>query len=309
MNTINLVSVFKDFVSAEGLEDQKILLLISGGVDSMVLLDVASRSHKAQNLSVMHFDHQTRPETLVERQMIENRCKTLNIDFCGKLIDECAKNVESSWRSQRHKLSTEFAQKISAIRILTAHHATDLVETMLFRMTKGCGVAGLSPFETSTKPFWQVPKSQIITYAEENQIQWIEDPTNAENDHDRNRIRNEVLPALRKITPNLEKVFVNEAHTFGLTQDYLQQNVDAFLKEKLTPCGGGTGGGLNLSELLSLHPIIQTEFLRSICPKTPSAAEMKDFLRWIENNPEGGSQKELGGQEFQIEKQTLIWET
>ena len=73
MKTTNLVSVFQDFVQTEGLSESMLLLLVSGGVDSMVLLDVASQSHDRKRLAVLHFDHQTRPEIPDEEKMIEKR--------------------------------------------------------------------------------------------------------------------------------------------------------------------------------------------------------------------------------------------
>ncbi len=298
MKTTNLVSVFQDFVQTEGLSESMLLLLVSGGVDSMVLLDVASQSHDRKRLAVLHFDHQTRPEIPDEVKMIEKRCKELNITFCGKILDKCEKNVENFWRKERHKFSTEYAQSMNATRTLTAHHATDLVETMIFRLTKGCGVSGLSPFDLSTKPFWQVTKTDISSYAKSQNLVWMDDSSNNKIDQDRNLIRHKILPELRKITPNLEKVFVNEAKIFGDTDDFIQEHV------KLLPSMNDEG--YPLSEFLALHPLLQAEYLRNICPKTPSMAEMEDFTRWITNEPEGGSQKDLGGRMFRIERNRLV---
>lgn len=297
---MQLAGVFQNFIKSHRLENSNLLLLVSGGVDSMTMLDVAVQVHKPEKIHVLYFHHQTRSENDQEWELIESVCERHGVKFRGEKLDKIDQNQEEKWRNLRKEFSTKYAQKHEISHILTAHHATDLIETMIFRLTKGCGVSGLSPFDTSTKPFWQTPKSELIAYAEQNDLEWMEDPTNAENDHERNLIRNEVLPVLRQITPNLEKVFVNESKIFGDTADYMAQQVAAI------PLGKG---GVTLQEFRKLHPILQTELLRSLCDRSPSMSEMEDFLRWITNKPQGGSQKELGGTQFQVRDKCLVWVT
>ena len=299
-------------------ETENLLLLVSGGVDSMVLLDVVSKNYLPNKLFVLYFNHQTRPKNYQESSVVKSFCDSRNISFKEELVPIPTNNKENSWRKFRQNFSNSYAQSINACAILTAHHATDLVETMLFRLTKGCGVRGLSPFESIPapssfekegmfesdgggnrrcsfhKPFWKIPKTSIIKYAKQNKLKWIEDETNDDTTYHRNLIRHNVLPELRKITPNLEQVFVNESQTFAAAADFIASQVP-----EAKP-------SIGLKEILALPLILQTEYLRSICPKTPSISEMIDFMRWIKNNPEGGSQKSLGGKIFKLQRGQLL---
>lgn len=269
----------------------------------MVLLDVASKVLSTDQISVFHLDHGLRNESKENEIFVQNICSTLEIKYYTKKLSAVPKaNTESNWRKSRQTLSAQAAQDFGATRILTAHHATDLVETIIFRLTKGAGPAGLSPFDTSTKPFWEVPKEALLKYAQDHNLEWREDVTNQETKHERNLIRHEVLPHLRKITPNLEKVFVKEAEIFGEVQDFikteLQHRCQTELKARSIP----------LSKFLNLPPILQKEFLRKIAGTTPSQSEINDTLRWLINEPQGQSQKPMGAVVLRIERQQIHWD-
>ena len=283
---MNLTQIFAEFLKKENLSNQKLLLLVSGGVDSIVLLDVSAKICKKNNLEVLHFNHNTRKNCVQDFSLVEKLCKKYGVVFHGKSLPVIKKSdQENQWRKMRQEISRDLANEIKADRILTAHHATDLVETMIFRLTKGCGPSGLSPFNLETKPFWQVPKSEIINYAQENSLEWNEDKTNKKLIHDRNLIRHKVLPELRKITPNLEKVFVRESQIFAGISEYLSQQVAEKAAKKEIP----------LKEFLELPQILQTELLRKISRKIPSGSELNDCLKWLKKDPQGGSTKILVG--------------
>ena len=154
---------------------------------------------------------------------------------------------------------------------------------MIFRLTKGWGPDGLSPFDTSTKPFWRIPKSDLILYAKEHNLEFRSDASNEDINFHRNLIRKNVLPELRKITPNLEQVFVREANTFGLVSDYLFDSVDMDMSK-----------GIMVSDFLNLPVILQYEYLRKLVDYPVSTSELDDALRWLNNNPKGNSRKGLG---------------
>ena len=172
---------------------------------------------------------------------------------------------------------------------------------MIFRLTKGTGCTGLAPFDITTKPFWQVPKSKIIKYAQNNHLEWREDSSNNDLTLERNCIRHNILPQLRKITPNLEKVFVAQSQTFKETQAFLDQSIatlnpDIFKENKI-----------KLTEFQTLSPILQKEFLRKIATKTPSLPDLKDALKWLLNAPKGNSKKLLGELQLRIQNQHITW--
>lgn len=281
--------VFTKFLEDQNLVNQRLLLMVSGGVDSMVLLDVARKVIDKKNILVFHLDHNFRDSSSDDAIFVQNICSKMSIEFqTEKLGENTLSNQENNGRKARKKYSQIAAEKFGAVRILTAHHATDLVETMIFRLTKGCGVDGLSPFDTTTKPFWQIPKSELIKYAKAQRIEWHEDLSNNDVSFERNLIRKEVLPVLRKITPNLEKVFVRESQIFSETQKFITKSMDTNHQQ------------IALETFHDLPKTLQQEWLRKIAKKTPSASEIEDALRWLNNHPEGNSHKAVGGTELFI---------
>ncbi len=298
--------IFTDFLKKESLLGKKLLLCVSGGVDSRVLLEIAVKSMDRKNLAVFHLDHALRSNSSKDFKFVKNLCKNNNINFFGETLKTTVqKNKENYWREQRKNLSQKAAKEFGATKILTAHHATDFCETMIFRFTKGSGLSGLFPFDISTKPFWQIPKTEILKYAKEKKLSWREDPSNKNVDFNRNLIRNKVLPKLRNITQNLEKVFLHESEIFKETQAFL----DLSLIEKLNfdKSFDFSYGILDLNQFDNLPNILQKEFLRKIAQKTPSFSEVKDCLKWLKNNPKGNSKKEIGGRKVYLKKNILHW--
>ena len=276
-----LHKTFQEFLETEGLVQKKVLLMVSGGVDSMVLLDVAQKTVNCEQLAVFHLDHKIRSNSQEDFIFVQNICSVLGINFYGKTLP-LNSGSEAKWRTARQKYSSEVSEEFGADRILTGHHATDLVETMIFRLSKGAGPNGLSPFNIHTKPFWKVPKSELISYAEENNLEWHTDPTNEDTKYRRNLIRKEILPALREITPNLEKVFVQESQLFDEVDQFLQKSTPSLTEP------------LPLIEFLALEPAIQKTWLRRMSGTLPSLSEIEDCLRWLHGKPEGKSQKKMG---------------
>jgi tRNA(Ile)-lysidine synthase len=227
-------------------------------------------------------------------------CSKKGISFYGFQLNEFPeKNKESAWRTARKKFSSEVKKDFGADRILTAHHATDLAETILFRLTKGCGIAGMAPFDLSTKPFWQIPKRDLEAYAKVHRIKFTSDPSNDSLAHERNIIRHSVLPHLRTITPNLEKVFVKEAQIFSEMEQFVSSTVEGLIPktEKMIP----------LSEFLSWPVILQKGSLRSIAGNTLSFEDTADCLRWLCGKPKGGSKKIIGKIELRVARGELRW--
>lgn len=267
--------------------------MVSGGVDSMVLLHVATQAVSSSNLVVCHLDHGLRAESGDDLIFVQKICSKNGVQFESKVLAKSKNQNEAGWRKARQDWGQTVAANFGAQRILTAHHATDLVETMLFRLAKGAGPSGLSPFDTTTKPFWKMPKSELIDYAKTQEIEWREDISNLNTKFERNLIRQHVLPALRKITPNLEKVFVSESALFSETAEFLAHSIP------------NTSQPLALTDFLDLPPILQKEWLRAISNGTPSSSEIDDCLRWLKGDPAGNSTKTLGTQMLVIKNKQI----
>ena len=295
---IDLITHFKKFISQENLNNKKIVLSISGGVDSMVLLDIASKVLLSSDLLVWHLDHQHRTNSYQDAELIDKVCNSLQIKFSQENLQEkINKNKEGSWRKERIKRLGKFSQENSAQRILTAHHATDLIETMIFRLSKGTGSGGLNPFDLSTKPFWNISKNDLIIWAKNHNLEWNEDQSNFSQEFSRNKIRQKVVPVLREITPNLEKVFIRESLYFSQVEKFLQAQAQEFLQKNVNT---------KLKNFLTLPEIIQQEVLIIWAEKIVSTSEILDCLKWLQNNPKGNSAKIIGNIELSI-RQGIIF--
>ncbi len=293
---MNLKEIVTKFLERENLVNKNVGIAVSGGIDSTVLLHLIAKCVNPEQIFVLHIHHGTRSTCDIEWNMVEEMCKNLHTHFIGKKLTSVPqKNQEATWREERKKIFEKCVTTYNINRILTGHHATDLVETMVWRLTKGCGISGLAPFDVSKKPLWNVPRSEIEKYATDNKLKWSEDESNLNTNFERNLIRQEVLPVLRKITPNLEQVFVRESKIFQDASNFIEKNLP-----NIEP--------IELNFFIELDSTIQTEFLRRISKKTPSASEIDDCLRWLKENPRGNTFKNIGNTKIVYKDKFLSWE-
>lgn len=295
----NPEQVFVSFLEREALQGKKILLMVSGGVDSMVLLHTAVQIISADFLHIFHLNHNTRDDSDKDALLVETMAKKYGIGCTvEKLKTSPKQNKEQFWRQERQRLSLKCLEKENCVQVLTAHHATDLTETMIFNLTKGCGLAGLSPFDLSTKPFWNLPKTSLLEYAQKHSLVWQEDASNTDMHFSRNKIRHEVLPILKQITPNLEQVFVKERMLFADLEEYINKEVSLLAEQK----------SMKKDVFLALPRYLQISLLHQLAHNT-SLDEISDALRWLEKGKQGGTQKKIGKRLFTLKNNILAWET
>jgi tRNA(Ile)-lysidine synthase len=200
------------------LRGQKILVAVSGGADSMVLLHTlhALAEKNRWRISVAHFNHQLRGRASdADEKLVRQTAEKLKLPFFDDRADvkqfaaRSKISIEMAARKLRHEFFKRIAraQKISAIAL--AHHADDQVELFFLRLLRGAGGEGLagmkwrSPSPADKKialvrPLLGFSKNEILEYAREHKIRFRADATNSANDFLRNRIRNELLPLLQK---------------------------------------------------------------------------------------------------------------
>jgi tRNA(Ile)-lysidine synthase len=187
------------------LKDQKIKRLVvglSGGVDSVVLLDIVSQI-KGVPVSAVHVNHHLHPRSddherfcmaLGEKYLFEVRCQSVAVSAHGSL--------EAKAREARYNVFEQYL--VEGDLLLLAHHADDQVETVLFRLLRGSRAFGLEGMPTTRevgkaalyRPMLGITRADIEKHARERQLSWCEDPTNAEVDADRNYIRHNIMPVI-----------------------------------------------------------------------------------------------------------------
>lgn len=166
----------------------KYIVAVSGGVDSMVLLDMMVRAGTGE-LIVAHFDHGIRPESRRDAHFVEGIAKKHNLPFEVRREELGPKASEALARERRYAFLRHLAEKHDA-QIVTAHHLDDLVETVAINVTRGTGWRGLAALDSGVlRPLIDMEKSALIRYATKQNISWREDSTNASSAYLRNRLR------------------------------------------------------------------------------------------------------------------------
>jgi tRNA(Ile)-lysidine synthase len=193
--------------------DLPLLLAVSGGLDSMVLLDAFATVAPGRVAAVATFDHGTgaharRAARLVAR---EGRRRGLEV-VTGRLSDEAPRassgqgGLEAMWREARHQFLADAARARGA-RVVTAHTRDDQIETVLMRELRGSGARGLAAQAAASaigRPFLELTRSALEAYARERGVAWEEDPSNDSRAFLRNRVRHDLLPALRRADPSID---------------------------------------------------------------------------------------------------------
>lgn len=215
------------------------LLAVSGGIDSMILLDIFKSD---PSVMVAHFDHGTRSSSFDDLNFVRQKAKEYNIPFFSESKNLGSNVPESTARNARYHFLRTVARENNA-KIYTAHHADDLLESIAINLHRGTGWRGLSPMSNPdiSRPFIEVnllpskarryfntqiiTKSHILKYASDYQISFRQDPTNEEDYYLRNRIRRS-MKFLNSITKSqLLELFFNQCQLSTQISDLAEEIV------------------------------------------------------------------------------------
>jgi tRNA(Ile)-lysidine synthase len=186
------------------LEPGKYVVAVSGGVDSMVLLDLL-RQVPGVELVVAHFDHGIRSDSAADRVFVQDTAKSYGLPYGfaeGKLGVNASEAVA---RNARYVFLRRAMSEHSATAIVTAHHQDDVLETVIINLLRGTGRKGLSSLRSTNdikRPLLKFSKEQIRQYAEKNKLLWREDSTNQDESYLRNYVRLRLLPRLGTVEKN-----------------------------------------------------------------------------------------------------------
>ena len=170
----------------------KLVVAVSGGVDSVVLLDMLVRAGQ-DGLVVAHFDHGIRDDSAADARFVEGLAVSYGLSFEMRREELGSAASEELARTRRYAFLQEVADKHGA-QIATAHHMDDIAETVAINLTRGTGWRGLAVLDrdTITRPLLGKTKQELIEYALEHQLEWCEDSTNSSDAYLRNRLRRKI---------------------------------------------------------------------------------------------------------------------
>ncbi|WP_283679350.1 tRNA lysidine(34) synthetase TilS [Lentilactobacillus sp. Marseille-Q4993] len=188
-------------------EENKVLVAVSTGVDSMVLLNLLLHSQLKLNVAVAYVNHHLRRQSVEETEFIKEYCESNHIPLYTAdwmPSDHPKAGVEAASRKFRYSFFRRVLDETGIDILATAHHQNDLAESMLMKLVRGgrlSSLIGIAPVRNFhgyrlVRPLLSFKKEELIFYASNHYIHWYEDETNKERDVFRNRVRLDILPAL-----------------------------------------------------------------------------------------------------------------
>lgn len=212
-----------------------LLLAISGGLDSMVLLSALSAVARRSIAAVATFDHGTGPIATHAVGLVSEVAAMAGLPVViGQMgADDGASAREATWRTARHQFLREAAARLGA-RVVTAHTEDDQIETVLMRIMRGTGGRGIAALYAEgsvMRPFVTLRREMLEDYAGAASVTWVDDPSNQSRAHARNRVRHDLLPALRAVSPGLDGQLLDAARQSAR----LRLDVDAFVDRVVCP--------------------------------------------------------------------------
>src|SRR6266571_3045506 len=232
---------------------QSILVAVSGGLDSMVLMQMlhALSARNQWRLVISHFNHRLRGmESDEDERFVQETAAKLGLRFIRGTADTAAHarrekvSIEMAARQLRHRFLARTAWRLKIHSVALAHHADDQIELLFLRLLRGSSGEGLAGMRWAgpsandariqlIRPLLDQPKAALRTFAEQRGIAFREDATNAQVDFLRNRVRNKLLPLLaRKYQPALARTVLRTMDVVGAEADFVRRAAEEWLRRK-----------------------------------------------------------------------------
>jgi tRNA(Ile)-lysidine synthase len=266
---------------------QTLLIAVSGGPDSMALLHLLHRSREryAITLVVAHLDHQTRPSAVQDALFVESIARDLGLLCISERLDVPAfqrqhkLSPEDAARRLRYRFLRTAADRVDAHRIAVGHTADDQAETVLFRLLRGSGLAGLGGMppvrQRIIRPLIQVQRRDLLTYLQTHHIPFRQDPSNRQRRYTRNRLRLDLIPALQaSYNPQVVGALCTTAELLAADEAALQGMAQAHFEAARLPRTPGRVQ-LRLSAITSLPVALQRRVLRQAL--TAARGDLRDI--------------------------------
>lgn len=208
---------------------ERVVLAVSGGRDSMVLLDAAARVACGRLAGVATFDHGTGPAAARAARLVARRARSLGL-LVRRGRARAIPATEADWREARWAFLRASARATGA-QVATAHTRDDQVETVLIRALRDAGARGLAALYADApgvlRPLLAVSRADVAEYAGARAVRWVEDPSNASRAYLRNRIREDLLPAMEQARPGLSAELLALARRSAALRAALDAHVHA----------------------------------------------------------------------------------
>ena len=231
-------------------DESKLLIGVSGGPDSVCLLDILSQL--PYEIIVGHLNHNLRPSSSEEMDFVEKLAEKYKCKFVGKssnileISRERKIGIEEAARKERYHFLFNSAEDENARAVLVAHQADDQIETLLENLIRGAGFEGMTGMKVKSfsefnleiplvRPLLKTWRDEILKYCQSHHLEFRIDETNQSIDHTRSRIRNHLIPELSYHNPNIKRTLLRTQQVLAEDFDFLRESIASSMKAiKLT---------------------------------------------------------------------------
>ncbi len=287
-----MIDTIKNFINEENLieKNETIVVGVSGGIDSMVLLNVLY--DLGYNIIIAHVNHNVRIESKDELIFVKKYAEERNIKFESTVLDKIeGTNFQDEARRLRYEFFFNVARKYNATKIATAHHLDDLLETILMRISRGSnlyGYGGIKPIINYSsfsiiRPLLCVNRQTIKEYQELKNIPYMEDNSNLKDKYTRNRYRHHIVPILVEENKNIYQNILRYSKQMYLAFDYIRKESKRLFKLNK--------GEINNEEFSNLDDSVKLDYISYILEQNNipcsynKIVQIKNMI--LNNNPNG----------------------
>jgi tRNA(Ile)-lysidine synthase len=274
-----------------------LVVLLSGGRDSVCMLDLAVRARGPAEVTALHVDYGLRPESHADADFCASLCGDLEVELATErpVRVEGPGNLQAWARDVRYAAAIRLAEPRDAT-ILTGHTADDQVETILYRLASSPSRRALLGMKARdgrlARPLLGTTRAEVTAYLEERGIAWRDDATNDGEDYARNRVRHGLLPELAAIHP---AAAANVLRTAALLRDE-GEVLDGLVAAELDGSGAAPRGQIAHARFAALSPALRRLVLQRLADAAagrpvPGAARFADQVAGLTR---GGSRLDLG---------------
>jgi tRNA(Ile)-lysidine synthase len=245
---MELFEKFTAYIKKENLfqSTDKLLLAVSGGVDSVVLCALCKQA--GYNFSIAHCNFKLRGEASdTDEKFVQKLAENYGVSFystsfnTAAIAAETKKSIEETARNLRYQWFETLRSEKGYNHILTAHHADDNIETVVMHFFRGTGIKGLRgilPKQNKiVRPLLFARRAELESFVATHQLAFVTDHTNAANDYTRNYFRNTLLPLVSQSFPEAKENILKNIQRFTETEILYRQSVDLHLKKLLEQKG------------------------------------------------------------------------
>ena len=273
-----LIKTIQNFAFANELwkKNSRIVIGVSGGSDSVCLLDIFNKLAKKYNLElhIAHVNYALRGEDSEKDEIfVQELAKKYNIPItvCKPKKSEYVGNLESILREIRYDFFEKVRSELNFDLIAVAHNQDDQAETVLMRILRGSGLNGLSGMKAKTKkiirPLLQTSKSDILIYVKQNKLKFRTDKSNFDKKFTRNSIRHGLLPYLEKnFNPSIKKTLSSWSEVVAEDYVFIEQSAQDFISKACS----NKCVNFKLNDFLLLPVALQRQVLRGVVGKIKS---------------------------------------